>query len=209
MRVCANDESNCDSPDELPKGISRELRASYEMARTVFKRTSTYNSLRYRRGSALMATDGISDFESRQLDDEQWVIESEALFRTSLARLQFNARDYVTGDRPRGQYEDAYNNTTPDWARRGNCTPYTFPLPSQYTNIRAVDFCFLLIPIALYAGSLKVGYPKEDLKFAGSWIVFDSIFYYIFFAVYQLGLALGELWQVTKEKVLKLVGRNF
>ncbi|KAK7973197.1 hypothetical protein PG988_007331 [Apiospora saccharicola] len=209
MRVCANDETVCDSPEELPKGISLEMRSAYEMARTVFKRTSTYNSLRYRRGSALMAADGISDYESRQLSDEQWIIESQALFRTSLARLKFNARDFSTSNRPRGPYTDAYNNTTPNWARRENCVPYKFPLPGQYANVRVADFCFLLIPIALFVGSRQVAYPKKDLPFAGSWMVFDSIFYYIFAAAYRVGLAFGALWQVTKGKVSELVGMNF
>ncbi|KAK7946912.1 uncharacterized protein PG986_011233 [Apiospora aurea] len=175
MRVCANDETVCDSPDELPKCISCELRSAYEMARTVFKRTSTFNSLRYRRGSALVAADGISDYESRQLDEEQWVIESEALFRTSLARLQFNAGDFAMGDRPQGRYRDAYSNTTPDWARYGNSVPYKFPLPSQYTNIRVGYFAFLLIPVGLLVGSLKASYPKKELPFTGSWLVFDSV----------------------------------
>ncbi|KAK8024535.1 hypothetical protein PG993_012601 [Apiospora rasikravindrae] len=197
MRVCANDETVCDSPDELPKGISRELRSAYEMARTVFKRTSTYNSLRYRRGSALVAADGISDFESRQLDDEQWIIESQALFRTSLARLQFNARDFALGDRPQGRYRDAYNNTTPDWARYGNCVPYKFPLPSQYTNIHVDHFAFFLIPIGLLVGSLKASYPKKDMPFPGSWLIFDSVLYYFIFTVYMLGRALWYLF-VTK-----------
>ncbi|KAK8068313.1 hypothetical protein PG996_007425 [Apiospora saccharicola] len=209
MRVCANDETVCDSPEELPKGISLEMRSAYEMARTVFKRTSTYNSLRYRRGSALMAADGISDYESRQLSEGQWIIESQALFRTSLARLKFNARDFSTSNRPRGPYTDAYNNTTPDWARRENCVPYKFPLPGQYANVRVADFCFLLIPIALFVGSRQVAYPKKDLPFAGSWMVFDSIFYYIFAAAYRVGLAFGALWQVTKGKVSELVGMNF
>ncbi|KAK8071360.1 hypothetical protein PG997_011563 [Apiospora hydei] len=201
MRVCANDETVCDSPDELPKGISRELRSAFEMARTVFKRTSTYNSLRYRRGSALVAADGISDFESRQLDDEQWIIESEALFRTSLARLQFNARDFAMGDRPQGRYRDAYNNTTPDWARYGNCVPYKFPLPSQYTNIRVGHFAFLLVPVGLLVGSLKASYPKKELPFSGSWLVFDSVLYYIISANYLLGNALWYLFLVAKRKV--------
>ncbi|KAK8102426.1 hypothetical protein PG984_015572 [Apiospora sp. TS-2023a] len=209
MRVCANDETVCDSPEELPKGISLDMRSAYEMARTVFKRTSTYNSLRYRRGSALMAADGISDYESRQLSDEQWIIESQALFRTSLARLQCNARDFAMGDRPQGPYTDAYNNTTPDWARSGNCIPYKFPLPGQYASIQVADFCFLLIPIALFVGSRQVAYPKKDLPFAGSWMVFDSIFYYILAATYRVGHAFWALWEVTKGKVSELVGMNF
>lgn len=192
MRVCANDETACDSPDELPTGISLEMRSAYEMARTVFKRTSTYNSLRYRRGTALMAADGISDFESRHLSDEQWIIESQALFRTSLARLQFNARDFAMGDRPQGLYTDAYNNTTPDWARRENCIPYKFPLPGQYANIRIADFLFLLIPLALFVGSLEIRTPSKGSPCPGSWMVFDFVLYY---TIVTTWMTLRSLWR--------------
>ncbi|KAK7971550.1 hypothetical protein PG989_016566 [Apiospora arundinis] len=208
MRICAKDNKICDSPDELPKGISLELRSAYDMARTIFKRTSTYNSLRYRLGSALLAADGISDFESRQLSNEQWIIESQALFRTSLARLQFNTMDFAMGDRPRVLHEKAYNNTTPDWARHENCTPYKFSLPGQYSNIQVAQFGFLLIPIALFIGSRKVGLPSQDLPFPGSWIFFDSVVYHILFVASLIGRGLWYVVLVTKRKIQE-IGRLY
>ncbi|KAK8004715.1 hypothetical protein PG990_010752 [Apiospora arundinis] len=208
MRICAKDNKICDSPDELPKGISLELRSAYDMARTIFKRTSTYNSLRYRLGSALLAADGISDFESRQLSNEQWIIESQALFRTSLARLQFNTMDFAMGDRPRVLHEKAYNNTTPDWARHENCTPYKFSLPGQYSNIQVAQFGFLLIPIALFIGSRKVGLPSQDLPFPGSWIFFDSVLYHILFVASLIGRGLWYVVLVTKRKIQE-IGRLY
>ncbi|KAK6081590.1 hypothetical protein SCUP515_02837 [Seiridium cupressi] len=187
MEVCMPDTDHCFHPEkEYP-----ENGVLYEMVRTALRRSSSFRSIRYRLGSALVAAESISDFESRQLDKEQWIIESKALFNTSLSRLQFNMLDIATGDRPVGDvaagFEDAYHDTTPSWARGRMCGKYKFNLPNAYTNINVAEsVLILMVPILLWLCSLQTPWGFEDKQrpwFRGNWMFFDTCIWAIVFAV--------------------------
>ncbi|KAM0820696.1 hypothetical protein AB5N19_06516 [Seiridium cardinale] len=187
MEVCMPDADHCFHPEkEYP-----ENGVVYEMVRTALRRSSSFRSIRYRLGSALVAAESISDFESRQLDKEQWIIESKALFNTSLSRLQFNMLDIATGDRPVGDaaagFEDAYHDTTPSWARGRMCGKYKFNLSNAYTNINiAESVLMLMVPILLWLFSLETPWAFEDKQrpwFQGNWMFFDTCIWAIIFAV--------------------------
>ncbi|KAH6659102.1 hypothetical protein BKA67DRAFT_6128 [Truncatella angustata] len=198
MEVCPHGESDCHFPDEEYP----EFGVEYEITRTALRRSSSFRSIEYRLGSALVATESISDFESRQLDKEQWIIESKALFNTSLARLQFNALDIAMGDRPVGNaaagYADAYEDTTPSWARGRMCGKYKFHLSRGYTNIHVAHIFILLVPVSLYILSRET---KRDLGDSPrpfldeDWLLVDAIIWYIIGRVHWCSDKLGSLRQ--------------
>lgn len=178
MEICMPDADHCFHPDEEHP----ENGIEYEIVRTALRRSSSFRSIRYRLGSALIATESISDFESRQLDKEQWIIESKALFNTSLARLQFNAFDIAIGDRPVGNaaagFEDAYDDTAPSWAKGKMCGRYKFHLPRGYTNINIAESVGILaVPFLLWFFSLETPWPLGPTRepwLCGNWMYFDT-----------------------------------
>ncbi|KAI4593345.1 hypothetical protein KJ359_009876 [Pestalotiopsis sp. 9143b] len=134
MEVCREKDVDCFPPYESNPDFGIE----YEFVRTALRRTSSFQSIQNRLGQGLVAAESISDFESRQLDKEQWIIESKALFNTSLARLQFNILDMATGNHPTGTtaggFESAYENSTPAWARQkmtSMCDKYKFNMSAE------------------------------------------------------------------------------
>lgn len=197
MEVCPHDPETCYPPDEEYP----EYGVEYEFVRAAMRRTSTFRSIEYRLGSALVAAESISDFESRQLDKEQWIIESKALFNTSLARLQFNALDIAVGDRPVGDaaagHEGAYHDTTPSWARGKLCGKYKFHVSNQYTNIHIGESVgILLVPFFLFVLSHETKSRFEASMrpwLQGYWMVFDSIIRWLIVSIQALWERLKEL----------------
>ncbi|KAF7524807.1 hypothetical protein G7054_g11300 [Neopestalotiopsis clavispora] len=154
MEICRQKDTDCYPPSES----FAEFGIEYEFVRTALRRTSTFQSVKSRLGEALVASQSLGDFFSPQLDKEQWIIESQGLFNTSLARLQFNMLDMATGNHPTGAaaggFESAYENSTPGWAKAKMgqmCDNYKFHMSGQYTNIRvSYAFALLLVPILLF-----------------------------------------------------------
>ena len=59
--------------------------------------SSTCGSIQFRGAEALDAQKKIAHMQSLPLADQQWEVEAESLFRTSLARMQLNVFDVVRG----------------------------------------------------------------------------------------------------------------
>ncbi|KAK6209034.1 hypothetical protein LQW54_006634 [Pestalotiopsis sp. IQ-011] len=181
MEVCREKDVDCFPPYESNPDFGIE----YEFVRTALRRTSSFQSIQSRLGQGLVAAESISDFESRQLDKEQWIIESKALFNTSLARLQFNILDMAAGNHPTGAaaggFESAYENSTPAWARQkmtSMCDNYKFNMSGPYTNINSLTFLILLVPILLFAFSRNMDKPSDTDEvppLEGDWKVFDRM----------------------------------
>lgn len=181
MEVCRGNDVDCFPPYESNPDFGIE----YEFVRTALRRTSSFQSIQNRLGEGLVAAESISDFESRQLDKEQWIIESKALFNTSLARLQFNILDMATGNHPVGDvaggFESAYENSTPAWAKRkmgSMCDNYKFNMSGPYTNINVWTLLILLVPSLLFVLSRNMNKPPETdevPEIEGDWIVFDRM----------------------------------
>ncbi|ETS73756.1 hypothetical protein PFICI_14702 [Pestalotiopsis fici W106-1] len=186
MEVCRQKDTDCYPPSES----NPEFGIEYEFVRTALRRSSTFQSIENRLGEALVASESISDFESPQLDKEQWIIESQALFNTSLARLQFNMLDMATGNHPTGAaaggFESAYENSTPAWAKRQMgrmCDNYKFHMSGPYTNISIpYAVALLLVPIVLFVLSRNTKAPLDDNdppRIYGNYMVFDRIIWWI------------------------------
>ena len=122
-----------------------EYGLEYEFTRTALRKSRIFHAFQFRLGAALVAQESLGDYESVQLDPDQSVIESRALFGTSLARGQFDAHDIATGV---GHEKDpgSYELDKPSWARGRLCGIYKFQLPKGYININVgkkplVCFC--------------------------------------------------------------------
>lgn len=158
-----------------------------EFTRSALRKSTTFHAIQFRLGTALVAQESVGDYESLPLDDYQWIIESEALFNTSLARIQYDALDIATGvghEKDPGSYEPE----TPSWARDKLCGIYKFQLPKGYTNINVWATIGILGLMALL---FNIGWETrveftEDKKpsFKGNWMIFDLMLWAIVMALY-------------------------
>ena len=106
--------------------------------------SNTYDSLKWRLGTALLAQEKVSQSVSRPLSDHHWQLEASHLFATSLARIQYDAWAIATGrDRERIGHVNTTNNYTPE-AQGRLCGLYKFKT-SDYTNINLVAFVGLIV----------------------------------------------------------------
>jgi len=129
LEVCQSD-GTCRHIDQESKPHEVE----YELVRAAMRKATTYSAIEFRRGSALLAKECVADLISQQLDDHQWILESVALFETSLSRIQHDALDIAIGF----GHEKApglYVHETLDWARGNMCGLYKFKIPAGFLNV--------------------------------------------------------------------------
>lgn len=159
----------------------------YEFTRSALRKSTTFHAIQFRLGTALVAQESVGDFESLALDPNQWIIEAQALYNTSLARIQFDALDIDQGV---GHEKGSYKLDTPDWARDKLCGMYRFQLTKGYTNINvlATVFIFALVLLLIALAQQTCWEFDDDMKmcFKGNWMVFDLIFRVIFLAGYYI-----------------------
>jgi hypothetical protein len=179
--VCTPD-GKCSPMDEEHSEYGKE----YEFTRSALRKSTTFHAIQFRLGTALVAQESVGDYESLPLDDHQWIIESEALFNTSLARIQYDTLDIATGvghEKDPGSYEPE----TPSWARDKLCGIYKFQLPKGYTNINvwATIGILGLVALMFIIGQETRMEFTEDKKpwFKGNWMVFDWMLWAIAMAL--------------------------
>jgi hypothetical protein len=170
---CSPDGLKCASMDEE----HGEYGPEYEFMRAALKKSDSFHAIQFRLGNGLVAQESVGDYESLPLDPQQWIIESEALFKSSLARAQFDAFDIATG---LGHEKDpgSYELDTPTWARGKMCDMYKFPLPRGYTNVSVLaTICAFIIVAILFGLASESSVEFDENKkssFVGRWMVFDS-----------------------------------
>lgn len=182
--VCTS-EGHCSPMDEEHP----EYGAEYEFTRTALRRSTTFKAIQFRLGTALVAQESVGDYESLPLDDHQWIIESQAMFNTSLARIQYDALDIATGV---GHEKDPgpYDLETPQWAQGKLCGIYKFQLPKGKANINVwatVGIAALVVLICVLGQETPVAFGEDKRHwFKGNWMVIDlsvwgilMVFYYI------------------------------
>lgn len=174
----------------------------YEYTRAALRESTIFKAIHFRLGDALVAQEKVGDYESFRLDDNQWVIESQRLFNTSLARIQYDAFDIGIGS---GHDKDTYTRTDPSWITSHDmCQKYKFQLPPDYANINVWPTVFLfLIPPAILLLSLPTSRPFPDPKkahFNGNWMVFDLSIWVVLMILYFLAMAIYYLiWYWPKQ----------
>ena len=116
--------------------------------------TTMADSIRFRLGSALLAQDLVYQYTSYKPSDRQWELEAENLFRTSLARMQFNLYDIASGA---GHDLPGYAESAEECADDRLCGNYKVRVNSEeYKNFSLGAFIgTLLVPVLLYALTRK------------------------------------------------------
>jgi hypothetical protein len=185
--------------DCSPMNKDADYGSEYEFTRFALKKSTTFQAIRFRLGSALVAQESVGDFESLQLDDEQWIIESKALFDTSLARMQFDALDIAAG--VGHEKAPSYSLET----KENLCDMYRFQLPKGYANVNVVATLGLLsLAASLYVLALETtqGFSEDKKdKFIGNWMVFDTILWFIARIMYYILMGLRWVFRSIAELV--------
>ncbi|KAF2100958.1 hypothetical protein NA57DRAFT_74555 [Rhizodiscina lignyota] len=156
--LCSPSGDKCWSmTDEEPLEVMRE--PAYWLMKFSLGNSNIYDSIKWRRGSALRAQEMISEYISRPLDSNQWVVELQNLFATSLARIQWDAMSIATGedrDRP------GYHEVTPTVAKGHLCKRFKYKT-TGYTNINLFWLVFVLVLCPLIGIlSMEVKSPSSN-----------------------------------------------
>ena len=158
-----------------PQGIP--ITPAYWLMKWALESSTIADSITLRLGSALVAQESISQsIASNRLDPHQWEIETELLFATSLARIQFDAMAIATGE---GRDRSGYKEVTPDEAKGQLCNLFKFKTVG-YTNINfaALIGIFLILPL-LFVLSLearRIGLVSEAENTSPKPLVVSALF---------------------------------
>ncbi|KAI4662651.1 uncharacterized protein J4E79_003960 [Alternaria viburni] len=137
---CAPSGSPCwHANDAIPAGGSNT--SSYWFLKYALKSSNTYDAIKLRLGSGLLAQQRVGQSRSMPLADNHWQLEAEHLFKTSLARAQFDAWSIASAE---DHDNPTYTDTLPDEARGNMCGLFKFQA-SGYINIRILPFVWLML----------------------------------------------------------------
>lgn len=158
--LCPPDGTTCWSmTSPLPPDIGSS--PDYWLMKWSLENSNTYDSIKWRLGTALLAQESVSQSVSNPLSPHQWQLEANQLFATSLARIQYDAWKIATGeDRERPGYVEV----TPDEAKGHLCRLYKSKT-SDYTNINLAAFVGLpLLAITIFILSWDASVVGLDSK---------------------------------------------
>ena len=129
----------------LPQDIQSS--PDYWLMKWSLENSNTYDSIKWRLGTALLAQESVSQSMSISLSPHQWQLEASQLFATSLARIQYDAWNIATGE---DGERVGYVELTPDEAKGRLCRLYKFK-SSDYTNINIAAFVGLpLLAVTIF-----------------------------------------------------------
>jgi hypothetical protein len=114
---------------------------AYWLMKWSLEASTIYYSIKWRLGTALLAQEKVSQSRSQPLSDNHWEAEAERLFKTSLARIQYDAWSIGTGE---DREQPGYIETTPEEGRGKLCRLYKFN-SIGYTNVNLGAFIGLLL----------------------------------------------------------------
>jgi hypothetical protein len=97
--ICSPNGSRCwtdlSTLDVDPPSLDEKI--GYYMLALALTESTTFNAIQLQGGRTLEATHMLQRFLSFPLADEQWKVEAEHLFETSLARISITLRNYIRG----------------------------------------------------------------------------------------------------------------
>ena len=177
--LCSPDGTTCWS---MTSPLPPDIRSSpeYWLMKWSLENSNTYDSIKWRLGTALLAQESVSQSVSIPLSPYQWQLEASQLFATSLARIQYDAWNIATGE---DRQRPGYVEVTPDEAKGRLCRLYKFK-SSDYTNINLAAFIGLpLLAIAIFflswdANVVGMG-SKKDESAASRPLIIDVIVRFI------------------------------
>ena len=164
---CAPSGSPCwRANDPIPAGGSNT--SSYWFLKYALKSSNTYDAIKLRLGSGLLAQQRVGQSRSMPLADNHWQLEAEHLFKTSLARAQFDAWSIASAE---DHDNPTYTDTLPDEARGDMCGLFKFQA-FGYVNIRILPFVWLMLswPLMLLL-SIEIKTYAQSWYAMKSWIV--------------------------------------
>jgi hypothetical protein len=139
-QLCTESGFPCwSATEEAPASVTKA--PAYWLMKYSLIKSNTYDSIRLRLGSALLAQQRVGQSRSLPLPDNHWVEEAEHLFRTSLARAQFDAWSIASGE---DHDITTYNDTLPDEAKGRVCGIFKFNSVG-YVNILVWPFVLLML----------------------------------------------------------------
>lgn len=147
LEVCTHDGKDCLPPYEETQNND----TNFVFTQYALNKSTAFHAIEFQGANGLRAQEKIKDDTSLPLDEHppQWIVESWALFNTSLSRIQYDALDIANGTG--WDKEPKYDQKMPEWARGKVCRIFTFQLPKGYDNIRIwPTFLIVLIPFALW-----------------------------------------------------------
>lgn len=139
--LCAPDGDKCWSmtASTPPKAA---VSPAYWLMKWSLENSNSYDSIKWRLGSALLAQESVSQSVSNPLRSNQWQLEASQLFATSLARIQYDAWKIASGEDHDRAPE--YKEVTPDEAKGRLCGLYKYRTP-DYTNVNLAAFIGLIV----------------------------------------------------------------
>nr|OQO18563.1 hypothetical protein B0A51_14522 [Rachicladosporium sp. CCFEE 5018] len=156
IEICTQ-EGECAHPSVADNDMDMPL----VFTRYAMNKSTSYDGIFARGASALDAQSRIRGDVSLPLSESppQWAVESEAIFETSLARIQYDAFDIASG--AGSDRLDIYEDTLPP-KFRGNksCKLFTFQLPKGYHNLGFVQM--ILVQLILPLGVFLLGFETDQ-----------------------------------------------
>ena len=126
--------------DTIPKKVAHIARdPAYGFMANALRKSNTYDTIKLRLGSSLLAQQRVGDARSQALDNDHWEVEAEHMFRASLARAQFDAWSLASGE---DHDKSTYKNTVEDEFAKRMCGLFKFRT-SGHVNVLVWKF-FLL-----------------------------------------------------------------
>ena len=203
--LCSPDGTTCWSmTSPLPPNIQSS--PAYWLMKWSLENSNTYDSIKWRLGTALLAQESVSQSVSNPLSPFQWQLEANQLFATSLARVQYDAWKIATGEdceRP------GYVEVTPDEAKGRLCRLYKFK-SSDYTNINLAAFVGLpLLAITSFilswdASVVGLG-SKEDESATSKPLIIDVLVRFIVHVLLALTVAIYTGITTLSQKLGKYI----
>lgn len=130
---------------KIPDPVSHIAKdPAYWFMVNALKKSNTYDSIKLRLGSSLLAQQRVGEARSQALANNHWELEAEHMFKTSLARAQFDAWSLASGE---DHDQDTYKNTVDEFAE-SMCGLFKFRA-AGHVNIRMWPFWLLcsVLPI--------------------------------------------------------------
>ncbi|RYN56306.1 hypothetical protein AA0118_g8267 [Alternaria tenuissima] len=131
--------------EKIPDQVSHIAEdPAYWFMVNALKKSNTYDSIKLRLGSSLLAQQRVGEARSQALANNHWELEAEHMFKTSLARAQFDAWSLASGE---DHDQDTCKNTVDEFAE-GMCGLFKFRA-AGHVNIRLWPFWLLcsVLPI--------------------------------------------------------------
>lgn len=125
-----------------PVSSERIDSSAYWFMKYSLQKSNIYDSIKLRLGGGLLAQQRVGQSRSRPLPDNHWQLEAEQLFKTSLARAQFDAWSIASAE---DHDNPTYTDTIPTEAQGQMCNLFKFQT-SRYINVRIWPFvCLMLV----------------------------------------------------------------